>query len=138
MILDLIANCIPMNKYYSSYLEKLVDEGKAEVVEVGQDLQIDDETLLIKRVINIDEASYIRYSFITFNHGWFLSGKAIKVMDDQGNEYRYKSDESEYRTWGEDGILKISKIDEDAKYLILKLDWYDRQDEIRVSLTGDD
>lgn len=138
IILYTIINCIPMNKYYSSYFANLVAENKAQVVEVGEKLHLDNDTILIKRIINTDEASYLRYSFRSFEYGWPFSGKAIEVIDNEGNEYKYKSEKSEQRTWGEDGLIEIEKINEGAAYIILKLAWYDREDQIKVSLLGDD
>lgn len=125
---------LPESKYGSKSLKTLVDTKKAQVIEVGKKMEIDKDTILIKRIINTEDKTYIRYALERFEQGWSLSEGAINIFDDKGNQYRYNGGQSSGKLWGQDGLISFDRINEDAKYITLKLDWYDRKNEMKISL----
>lgn len=125
---------LPESKYYHDDLKALVDAKKAQVIEVGKGVKIDKDTVYIKRIINTEDRTYIRYAFIRLEQGWSFPENAIKIFDDKGRDFKnYRSGYSG-KMWGQDGMIEIDKINDDAKYIILKIDWYDRKNELKISL----
>lgn len=125
---------LPESKYCNKDLKTLVNTKKANVIEVGKGMKIDDDTILIKRIINTQDKTYIRYAFIRSEEGWSFSQSAINIFDDKGRQYQYRGGHSSGKLWGQDGLFNIDRINEDAKYIILKLEWYDRKNEMKISL----
>lgn len=125
---------IPESKYYEKDLKAMVNEKKAQVIEVGKGMKIDKDTIFIERIINTQDKTYIRYALIRFDQGWSFSESAIKIFDDKGKQYQKKSGSWKGKFWGQDGLFEIDKINNDVKYITLKLDWYDRKDEMKISL----
>ena len=125
---------LPESKYYNKDIKALVKAKKAQVFEVGKVMKIDKDTILIKRIINTQDKTYIRYAFIRFEQGWSFSEQAIKIFDDKGKQYQGKAGGWSGKMWGQDGLIEIDRINEDAKYITLKLEWYDRKNELRISL----
>lgn len=126
--------CLPERKYYYKSLKVLVDTQQAQVIEVGKGMKIDKDTIYIKRIINSKDKSYIRYAVIMNEQGWSFSEEAMKIFDDKGKEYHSMSGGWLGKLWGQDGILEIDRINKDSKYITLKLDWYDRKNELTISL----
>lgn len=127
-------SCLPASKYYNKDIKKLVAENKAQVIEVGKGMKIDNDTIYIKRIINTKDRTYIRYSYIRKELGWSFPLNTIKIFDDKGKEYRHQSGTSSGKLWGQDALDEVEKLDKDAKYITLKLDWYDRKNELKISL----
>lgn len=125
---------LPESKYGDKSLKTLVNTKKAQVIEVGEEMKIDKDTILIKRIINTEDKTYIRYALVRFEQGWSFSGGAINIFDDKGNQYRYNGGQSSGKLWGQDGLISFDRINEDAKYITLKLEWYDRKNEMKILL----
>lgn len=125
---------LPEGKYYNKELKVIVNKGDAQVIEVGEGMKFDRDTIYIKRIINTKDSSYLRYSLIRLEAGWTFSEGALKVYDDRGKEYKHWGGGSSGKIWGQEGLIEIEKIDSGAKFLIIKLDWYDRKNEIQISL----
>jgi len=126
--------CIPESKCYYENLETLVKKGEAQVIEVDKSLNIDNAKIHINRLISTDEDSYIRYSYKRKEEGWSFGGGGFKLIDDKGKEYSGYGAASHGKPWGQDGITKIDRLDDDIKYLIIQIELYDRKDEIKISL----
>lgn len=125
---------VPRSKYFNRYFKELVNSKEAQVIEVGKVLKIDKDNILIKRIINTQDGTYIRYAFMTLEQGWSFTESDIKVFDDKGKQYQYRGGESSGKSWGSDGLFEVERIDKGAKYIILKLECYDRKNEMRISL----
>ncbi|WP_415297407.1 DUF5643 domain-containing protein [Clostridium perfringens] len=127
--------CLPKNKYYFKDIRSLVNEGKAEVIEPNQKIKIDDDYLIIKRIINTEGESYIRYKQVRTTLGWSFSESIFRIFDDNGEEYIKTSISSSTSFWVTEGLILLDKkIKEDVKYLTIKIDWYDRQNKIKIPL----
>ncbi|WP_347177708.1 DUF5643 domain-containing protein [Clostridium perfringens] len=127
--------CLPKSKYYFKDIRSLVNEGKAEVIEVNQKIKIDDDYLIIKRIINTEDESYIRYKQVRTTLGWSFSESIFRIFDDNGEEYIKTAISSSTSFWVTEGIILLDKkIKEDVKYLTIKIDWYDRQNKIKIPL----
>lgn len=125
---------LPESKYYYKDLKTLVNAKKAQVIEVEKGMKIDKDTILIKRIINTQDKTYIRYAFIRFEQGWSFPEEAIKIFDDKGKQYQSKGGGWTGKLWGQDGVIELDRISEDVKYITLKLEWYDRKNEMVISL----
>ncbi|WP_202750595.1 hypothetical protein [Clostridium rhizosphaerae] len=97
-------------------------------------MKIDRDNIYIRRIINTKDKTYIRYAFIRFEQGWSFSEGALKVFDDKGKEYHVMGGGWSGKLWGQDGLLELDRINKDSRYITLKLDWYDRKNEITISL----
>ncbi|MGU8760461.1 DUF5643 domain-containing protein [Clostridium perfringens] len=127
--------CLPKSKYYFKDIRSLVNEVKAEVIEPNQKIKIDDDYLIIKRIINTEGESYIRYKQVRTTLGWSFSESIFRIFDDNGEEYIKTSISSSTSFWVTEGLILLDKkIKEDKKYLIIKIDWYDRQNKIKIPL----
>ncbi len=129
---------IPSSKYYKQDIKELVNAKKAQVFEVGKVMKIDKDSILIKRIINTQDKTYIRYAFIRFEQGWSFPVEVIKVFDDKGKQYQSKGGGWTGKLWGQDGLIELDRISEDTKYINLKLEWYDRKNEMTISLEKED
>jgi hypothetical protein len=125
---------LPESKYYNKNLKTLVKAKEAQVIEVGKGMKIDKDTVYIKRIINTSDKTYIRYALIRLEQGWSFSEVALKIFDDKGGEYHYLGGGGSGKIWGQDGLIEIDRINKDSKYLTIKLDWYDRKNELTISL----
>ncbi|WP_278246520.1 DUF5643 domain-containing protein [Clostridium lundense] len=103
-------------------------------MEVGKGFKIDEDTIFIKRIINTEDKTYIRYAVITKEQGWSFPGGIIKIFDDKGKQYRNHGGGSSGKVWGQDGLIHFDKLKKDAKYIKLKVEWYDRENELKISL----
>ncbi|MGE5627915.1 MAG: hypothetical protein ACM3X7_07330 [Solirubrobacterales bacterium] len=56
---------LPEGKYYNQNLKDLVNAKKANVIEVGKELKLDQDTLIIRRIINTEDKTYVRYTMKT-------------------------------------------------------------------------
>lgn len=128
----------PESKYYNRDIKALVKAGEAQVIEVGQEMKIDKDTINIKRIINTQDKTYIRYNLVRLESGWSFSESALKIFDDKGNEYISMSGGWSGKLWGQDGLIQIDRISKDSKYIIIKIDWYDRQNELKISFEEED
>lgn len=97
-------------------------------------MKVDNDTVLIKRIINTQDKTYIRYALIRLEQGWSFSEEAIKITDDKGKQYNGRGGGWSGKMWGQDGLIELDRISEDAKYLTFNLEWFDRKDELRISL----
>lgn len=93
---------LPESKYYNKNLKVLVNAKEAQVIEAGKGMKIDEDTIFIKRIINTQDNTYIRYAFIRFEQGWSFSEGALKIFDDKGKEYHSMSGSSSGKLWGQD------------------------------------
>lgn len=125
---------LPESKYYDKNLKALVKAKEAQVIEVGKGMKIDKDTIFIKRIINTQDKTYIRYAFIRFEQGWSFSEGAIKILDDKGKQYHFISGAWSGKMWGQDGLMELDRLNKDSKYITLKLEWYDRKNELKISL----
>lgn len=127
---------LPKGKYYDKNIQLLVDENKAQVIEIGKKMKVDNDDLIIKRIINTEDQTYIRYALIRSESGWSFSENALKIFDDKGQEYQSVGGGWSGRLWGQDGLMLLDKkIGEDVKSLTIKLDWYDRKNELNILLS---
>ncbi|GKU24170.1 hypothetical protein CFB3_23820 [Clostridium folliculivorans] len=134
IIIGIFTN-LPESKYYDKELKELINQKKAQVIEVNKDMKIDKATISIKRIINTKDKTYIRSTYKASELGWsFSTTNVIKVFDDKGKQYQYRGGENIGKIWGQDELMEVERINEDAKYLTLKLEWYDRKAEMRISL----
>ena len=91
--------------------------------------------LIIKRIINTEDESYIRYKQVRTTLGWSFSESIFRIFDDNGEEYIKTAISSSTSFWVTEGLILLDKkIKEDVKYLIIKIDWYDRQNKIKIPL----
>jgi hypothetical protein len=127
----------PESKYYSEELKVLVKSKEAQVIEVGKSMKIDNDTLYIKRIVNTQEQTFIRYGLLRSEQGWSFSEGALKIFDDCGREYQSIGGGSSGKSWGQEGLIKLDRINKDSKQITLKLDWYDRKGELTISLKKD-
>jgi hypothetical protein len=125
---------LPESKYYDKNLKTLVKANEAQVIEVGKGMKIDRDTIYIKRIINTQDKTYVRCAFIRFEQGWSFPDGALKIFDDKGKEYLNRSGGWSGKLWGQDGLFEIERINKDSKYIAFKLDWYDRKNELTISL----
>lgn len=126
---------LPESKYYDKGLKSLVKAQNAQVIEVGKGMKLDKDSIYIKRIINTQDKTYIRYAFIMHEQGWsFFSRNSLKVFDDKEKEYHITDGSGTGKLWGEDGLIDLDKIDKNSKYITIKLDWYDRKNELKISL----
>lgn len=99
-------------------------------------MKIDNDNLIIKRIINTEDKSYIRYRQISTVIGWSFSENALKIFDDKGQEYQHIAGSYSTRLWGQEGLMLLDKkISEDVNYLTIKIDWYDRKTEMKIPLS---
>ncbi|MDK0653279.1 DUF5643 domain-containing protein [Clostridium perfringens] len=104
-------------------------------MEPNQKIKIDDDYLIIKRIINTEGESYIRYKQVRTTLGWSFSESIFRIFDDNGEEYIKTSISSSTSFWVTEGLILLDKkIKEDVKYLTIKIDWYDRQNKIKIPL----
>jgi len=127
-------DCLPESKYYNKELEALVKQGKAQVIEVDENLKIDDAKMHIKRLINTDEYTYVRYSYIRKESGWPVLTAATKLFDHKGKEYSYQGGSSSEKPWGTERLIKFDRLDNNVRYVIIKIENYDRKNQIKISL----
>jgi hypothetical protein len=125
---------LPESKYYFEDLKTLVDTKKAQVIEVGKGMKIDKDTVFIKRIINTQDNTCIRYTFIRLEQGWSFPDSTIKMFDDKGRQYLYDSAGSSGKMWGQDGLIMFDRLNDDVKYITLKIDCYDIKSELKISL----
>ena len=128
---------IPKGKYFDDSIEELINNKKAEVIEVHKKMKIDEDSFIVKRIINAEDSTYIRYSLIRLEGGWSFPGTSIEVTDNNGKEYFNHGESSSGKLWGQEGLIRIDKIDEGAKYIIVKFNCYDRKSEVKISLLED-
>lgn len=124
---------IPKGKYFHDNLRDLVKSNKAEVLEVGKSLKLDNDKILIKRIIICEDEIHIRYAYVAHEEGWSFSGISLKIYDDNGNLYESQSASSTGRSWGSDGLITVDN-DRKTQSLTLKIDHYDRHSELTVPL----
>lgn len=125
---------MPEDKYYDSNLEKLVEQGAAQVIEINKSFKIDKDTMYIKRIINTNEKTYIRYSLIIKEMGWSFPETTIKIIDDKNNEYQCYGASSAGKPWGQEGLFQTDRISDGTKEITIKYQWFDRQNQMRVLL----
>lgn len=99
-------------------------------------MKIDNDDLIIKRIINTEDKSYVRYRQIRTTQGWSFSKSIFRIFDDKGEEYIKVAGGASTNFWGEEGLMQLDKkIGEDVKYLTIKIDWYDRKSEMKIPLS---
>lgn len=125
---------IPEGKYFDGNLKNLVNTKKASVIEVGKELKLDKDTLIIRRVINTEDKTYVRYTMIRKINLWSFSDNNIKIFDDKGKELHKSGGTGNGKLWGQEGLFYMDRIPNDVKYLVIKLDIYDRHDEVKIPL----
>lgn len=125
---------LPEDKYASKNLEALVKAQKAQVIEVGKTMKVDNDSIYIKRIINTEDKTYIRYAYIMHEQGWSFSDSELKIFDDKGKEYHITGGSGSGKLWSQDMLIDLDKIDKDSKYITIKLDWYDRKNELTIPL----
>jgi hypothetical protein len=129
----MLTGSIPEGKYYDKTLEAKVENGSVDVVEINKEMKIDNDTIFIQRLI-IDEGNiYLRYS-TEEEKGWSFSDSALALYDDKGNYLSSSGGGSSEKSWGRDGLIEFEKAEGNCKELTLKLEWYDRQGELKIPL----
>lgn len=123
-----------VSKYYYDDIKKLVEENKAVVIEVNKSIPLDKDKIVINRIIRTSEKTYIRYTINKRENGWSFPFQAIKIYDDKNHLIQYSAMGSSSRFLREDGIVECKALPENAKYLVMRLEWFDRKGELRVSL----
>lgn len=139
-ILILMTNLIydiPEGKYYEDELKELVKDGKAQVIEINKKAKLGGDTFIAKRLITTHDETYLRYSVVRWEMGWSFPAGAIEIIDDKDRHYDGLGGGSSGKTWGQEGLIRYDKLEDDIKEVTLKLNWYDRNMEIKVPLQKD-
>lgn len=120
-----------LDKYY----ENLAEESGAEVLDINASMKIDGKKILFNSIFSDDENIYIGYKYTSYMNGDYFGTYAIRVFDDSGKEYFGRADDTVGIIGGEKGVIRLTNIiPEDTEYLTLKLDNYDRKDEVKIWL----
>lgn len=127
-------NSLPASKYYSKDLEEQVKQNKAQVIEVKKELKFDKDKVIIDRLIITHDEINVRYTVFQNDHGWSFSSSSLEVYDDSGNKYQEYSGTGCGKTWGAEGVISYHNQNKDTKFIKIKLDWFDRHDEIQIPL----
>ena len=136
-IVLLCANVItvwPGSKYYDPQLEKEVNAGNAQVIEVNKSFMIDNDTMKILRIIKTTDRTYIRYALVKKEDGWTFPHAAISMTDDKGHQYQCFGLGSSGKSWGEEGLFQSDPIAENAKNLTIKFQRFDRISQLTIPL----
>lgn len=128
------ANSFPESKYYYDNMKEQVKEGKAKVIEVDKALNFDNDKFYIRRIINTEDKTYIRFSYIKKEQGWSFPDSSISIVDDKGNIYPSHGSGASGKMWGQEGLMSFDRINSDAKQITVKLNWFDRNDQMMISL----
>lgn len=123
---------IPKGKYGTPQIKELVKDNKAEVIEVNKKMSIDDDTLLIRRIIITEDKTYLRYTYFYEEMGWSFNNYSLTIYDDKNREYKCNSNGSAGLIIGEDGTMGFEKIEAGFNELTLKYNLYNREYEINL------
>lgn len=124
---------LPEGKYYDPKVKSLVQQGKAQVVEVNKSFMVGQDTMDIKRIILTEDKTYIRYQLFRKESGWSFPDSSIKLVDEKGRIYQCTGGWSG-KPWGQDGLLQTERLDPGSKNIAIKYAWFDRQNQIKVSI----
>lgn len=135
LLIPLIFCSIPEGKYFNKELNAKVNSGAAKVIEVNKKLKLDNDTIIIQRIIITDKNTYVRMRYVQSQMGWSFPFSAIELYDDKG-KVDYYGGEDAGKLWGEEGIDKYNQISNDCKKITIKLQWYDRKQELVIPYEG--
>lgn len=135
LLIPLIFCSISEGKYFYKELKAKVDNGIARVIEVNKKLKIDDDAIIIQRIIITDKNTYVRVRYVQSQPGWSFPLSSIVLYDNKG-KVDYYAGEGSGRLWGEEGINEYNQIGNDCKKIIIKLQWYDRKQELDIPYEG--
>lgn len=129
------AMSMPKGKYYDQHVKDLVKSGQAEVIEIGQKINVDGDRLVINRAVKAGDEIYFKYTFLSRKPGNQSFSSGVSVLDEQGNQYSYRGETTRGNMfWGSDGLIMVSDVKADTKEVTIKLDLYDHHEEIKVSI----
>lgn len=124
-------NGYTMDKYY----ENIAKENNAKVLDINKNMEIDGDRILLNSVFSDEENIYIGYKYTSFMAGDRFGAYAIRVFDDSGEEYFGRTYDMRRTIGGEKGVITlINVVPEETEYLTVKLDHYDRKDEVKIWL----
>ena len=120
-----------MDKYY----ENIAKENNVEILDINKTMEIDRNRILFNSVFSDEENIYIGYKYTSFMSGDRFGAYAIRVFDDSGEEYFGRTYDARRTIGGEKGVITLTNVvPEDTEYLTVKLDHYDRKDEVKIWL----
>lgn len=124
-----------MDKYY----ENIAKENNTEILAINKAMEIDGNRILFNSVFSDEENIYIGYKYTSFMTGDRFGINGIRVFDDSGEEYFGRADDTTRTIGGVKGVITLTNVvPEDIEYLTLKLDHYDRKDEVKIWLKEED
>lgn len=130
-LFSLLYNRLSTGKYYTIELKNEVKSGAAQVIEVNKKMKIDNDTLIVRRIINTDKNTYVILSYIPRNSGWSFPFNTIKLYDDQGI-VNVSGAGGQGGFFREDFLTKYDRVNTDCKEITLKYEWYDRNVELKI------
>lgn len=131
LLIPLLISSIPEGKYFNNELKGKVKSGAAQVIEVNKKWKIDDDTIIIQRIINTDKNTYVRVRYVQDQPGWSFPLETIELYDDRGKKHMGSGEEIG-KLWGEEGIIEYDRTSADCKEITLKLQRYDRKMELKI------
>lgn len=135
LLIPLLIASIPEGKYFNKELQGKVKTGVAQVIEVNKKWKIDDDTIIIQRIIITDKNTYLRVSYVRNENGWSFPLESIELYDNK-QKINISSDEEIGKLWGEDGLNEYERLSAGCKEITLKLQWYDRKMEFKIPYAG--
>lgn len=135
LLIPLLISSIPEGKYFNKDLQDKVKSSDAKVIEVNKEWKIDNDTIIIQRIITTDKNTYIRIRYVQSQIGWSFPFSAIELYDDKGKK-NISGGEAKGKLWGEDGINVYDRLNDNCKEITLKLQWYDRKMELKIPYAG--
>ncbi|MEG2935508.1 MAG: hypothetical protein RR844_03360 [Clostridium sp.] len=98
-------------------------------------MKVDGTRIVVNGIFNDEENIYIMYKYTSFIGGDRFGEYAMSFFDDSGKEYvGYMSNGTRIIGGGRGVITLINTVPEDTEYVTLKIDWYDRKDEVKIWL----
>lgn len=125
---------IPDRKYCSTKLEELVKIEKAQVVEINKKGDIDNYKFIVNRIINTNNDTYIKYTYIGDGFGWPLWTSNFTIIDNENRIYQGVNGGSSEKLWGQQGLIIFERIDENKSPFFLVYNKFDREMKIPISL----
>lgn len=135
LLIILLIMSIPEGKYINKDLQGKVNNGAAKVIEVNKEWDIDNDKVIIQRIIITDKNTYLRIRYIQRQTGWSFPFSSIELYDNKGRK-NVISGESIGKLWGEEGVNEYERVSDNSKELTLKLQLYDRNRELKIPYAG--
>lgn len=119
-------------KKSDSLFKSMSSKYQTDPIIVNKYLKIDNSKLQIKKILLTKNGTYIRYTSKGFTP---TPLNAVKIYDDKNRLYNaLEACDGKVSKKCVDGIDKFEPLNNDVSFIILKLEWYDRIDEIKISL----